>query len=263
MSKRCFSTYLVIVLFSMAFFPAALHAQQQNTAPTVPNIEIKEERSFLDTIQILLGLKEPDRTPRPEETLVAPFAEEYIKPIERSKQKNAEYELPINEIPLHLPHRSVKNISEWITMVVGTSLELDKAKIDAFNTNIKPFFTEDGFAGFLEFGKKTNIFSTIYYNEEMSLSSFLNKQPIMIESQAINGVYQWRFQVPLTINLIKGKIEEYKKGVDTKQEQWKFTLCIDVKRVNNNTEEGVLISRWSTDKCGVAKGSVNHSSSSN
>mgnify|MGYP000430416187 CR=1 FL=1 len=113
----------------------------------------EKEGSFVETVQISLGLKERNNGPKPENTLVAPFAEANVKPFTSDKERN-EASLPVNKIPLNKPHRSIRHVSNWLTQHVGNALILDKEKIKQLQNEVGISFTPEAFEEYKAFAIK-------------------------------------------------------------------------------------------------------------
>lgn len=210
--------------------------------------DYEKHGSFAETIQITLGLKEPDNGPKPEDTLLAGWADKDLKPLTGIEQKDAN--LPVNKIPLDKPHRSHRHIGEWLTQNVGNALMLDKEKISKLATEIAPSFTKTGLEEYKAFGKDTNIFSAVFHGEETSLTSFSKDAPLFISASASkqDNIYRWTFEVEMVLNLVKGKLTQY-KGTMAEQQQKNVFFCITVKRDNEALPDGVLIDQWKTGRC--------------
>lgn len=215
--------------------------------------ESKAERNFLDTVQIIIGVKESHEGARPEDTLVAPFAEDNVKPASKEDIRNKRVGLPINKIPLNQPHRSIEDVETWLSDAIADSLTLDKGKVDGLNQKIKPYFTEEGFKHYSEFGKNTKIFSLVYYDPKASLVSFIGERPLNVHAQPVKGIYQWRFQINVMLNMTQGPKEGAKQEA-TPQKQRELTLCIDVIRTNSQQGEGLAINAWGAVACPTEKG---------
>ena len=206
-----------------------------------------------ETFQYMMGWKE--REIGPQNTLVAPFAAKDVKPFKTRE----EVALPVNAVPLHVPHRSNREISSWLSQAVMSSLELDKEKIKNINAELDPYFTTDAREQFKEFGQKSNVFSTVFYGEGRQLISYGKSTPVLIRAepsripankvamytgekyktkennvpqgsiediqslreQSDNSVllYQWVFQVPATLSLLNRPIETYDKETPVSETQ--------------------------------------------
>ena len=102
--------------------------------------DYEKKGSFVETIEITLGLKQRENGPKPEDTLVAPFADNDVKPYSLDERQRAT--LPVNKIPLDQPHQSAQNVMEWLVQNAGNALILDKTKIGRLREDIAPVFTE-------------------------------------------------------------------------------------------------------------------------
>lgn len=206
-----------------------------------------QKGSFAETIQISIGLKERDNSPSPETTLVAPFADASVKPILDQKDRD-NISLPVNKIPLDKPHRSTRHVAEWLTQHVGNALILDKQKVSQLNKEIGPSFTPEAFNQYKEFGKRTNIFSAVFHEEETKLESYLKEDPLAFSAGTENGVYQWQYEIFMVLNLVKGKLKQY-KNTQSEQQLKEVYFCITATRDNDANTDGLLISFWKTGRC--------------
>jgi hypothetical protein len=209
--------------------------------------DFEQKGSFAESIQIILGLKNPDSSPKPEDTLVAPFAEASVKPVTNAKERS-EVHLPVNKIPLDQPHRSVRAVSDWLTQNIGNALVLDKKIVSNINTAIKPYFNEKAFGQYTEFGKKSNIFSAVFHGENTTMSAYLKEAPLFMSAGPVNGVYEWTYEMSIVLSLVKGELKQYK--TTTAEQQLKDVyFCISAQRSNEANEDGLLISSWKTGNC--------------
>ncbi|MCB9964433.1 MAG: DotI/IcmL/TraM family protein [Rhodospirillales bacterium] len=209
--------------------------------------DYEKKGSFVETIEITLGLKQRENGPKPEETLVAPFADSDIKPYSLDERQHAA--LPVDKIPLDQPHQSVQNINEWLVQNVGNALILDKTKIGHLGQDIAPVFTEAALEQYKNFGKTTNIFSAVFHGEDTTLETYLPQNPSLYRAGPVDGIYQWTFEISAVLNLVKGKLIQYKNAT-AKQQQKDVTFCITVQRTAHpDIPNGLLISNWQTGRC--------------
>ncbi len=206
-----------------------------------------QKGSFVETVQVSLGLKDPDNSPSPETTLVAPFAESNLAPL-TSEQARNNVALPVNKIPIDKPHRSTRHVAQWLTQHVGNAMILNKDKVSKLNTEISPSFTPASFEQYKAFGKDTNIFSAVFHGDETKLESYLKEDPLMISTGPVDGVYQWRYEIFMVLNLVKGRLTQY-KNTQSEQQLKEAYFCVIAKRDNAANEEGLLISSWKTGRC--------------
>ena len=213
----------------------------------------QQKPTMWDTFQYRMGWKE--REIGPQNTLIAPFASEDVQPFKTID----EVALPVNAVPLHVPHRSNREISSWLSQAVMSSLELDKEKIKNINTELEPYFTKEAREQFKEFGQKSNVFPTVFYGKGQQLISYGKSTPILMRAEptripankvamytgqdlqaskqntqegSIEDIaslreqkddsvllYQWVFQVPATLSLLNRPLNSYSKEVPIAQTQ--------------------------------------------
>ena len=141
-------------------------------------VQAQEKRSMIDTVQRIFGKK--DKSVGPEDTLIAPFADDDIKPIPR--QRGERPTLPVNDVSMHVPHRSNGEITSWVSQTVMDALELDKEKIRNINTVLAPYFTTEALQQFKDFGQKSNVFSSVFYGEGRHLVSYGKSTPLLMRA---------------------------------------------------------------------------------
>jgi|MDSW01.1.fsa_nt_gb hypothetical protein len=141
-------------------------------------VQAQEKRSMMDTLQRILGKK--DKSAGPEDTLIAPFADERVKPA--SRQNGERPTLPVNDVSLHVPHRSNDEVTSWVSQTVMDALELDKEKIRNINTVLSPYFTTEALQQFKDFGQKSNVFSSVFYGEGRHLVSYGKSTPLLMQA---------------------------------------------------------------------------------
>jgi hypothetical protein len=203
------------------------------------------ERTFLDTLKMIFGMQE-ETGPKPEDTLVAPFAEGHIKPLDKGFHKDAR--LPVNKIPMDMPHRPQDEIAEWLSNAAGDALILDRDKISNIKTILAPYFSEEAFAQYKRFGEKSHIFSAVFHGEQTTLTSFISDSPVLNYARVVDGAFEWQYEIPVTLNLVKGDLKEYKKTKAT-QQQKNVTLCLTARRTEDAGNSGILIHDWRTGQC--------------
>ena len=208
--------------------------------------DYEKKGSFAETIQVTLGLIEKDNGPKPEDTLVAMWADPDVKPL--SGEERGDASLPVNKIPLEKPHRTQRYIAEWLTQHVGNALDLRKDKISKLNTAIGPSFTPTGLEEYKAFGKDTNIFSAVFHGDKTTLATYSKSSPLFIAGGPVGGVYEWTYELEMVLNLVKGELKQY-KGNTAEQQHKDVFFCVTVKRVNEAMPDGIQIDHWKTGRC--------------
>lgn len=122
----------------------------------------------------------------------APFSELLI-------EDNSNSLLPNQlDLPLEKPHKTDKELKNWLSMVVSESFSFDKNNFSDASKNIRPYFTESGLRQYGGYLKSSGIMDSIKSND-YRMRAFVDGPPLLIENMAIKNIYRWKYQVPVSI----------------------------------------------------------------
>ena len=163
--------------------------------------------------------------------------------------------------PAKSPHKTRQEMQDWVVETVTDVLTLDRPRIDRMESEIKPFFTSNAYDQYYKFIEESNILSLVYHGQNTSLSTLISEAPALVFADTITfdnlpednpyheGVYKWRYEVPVILNLVRGHLTDYTEGSGD-QRSLTPTLCITVSRVMPAvTDMGVVIDSWQNGRC--------------
>ncbi len=177
-----------------------------------------------------------DHAPKPEETLIAPFAE----PSNMTKP-GAKAALPVNAIPIDQPHRTADEIGAWLTTSVSTALSFDRANFVESQKKISLYFTPEGLASYRAFLEASGYRARITDAGE-SLGNFIQENPFLLNKGAVDGAYHWLFEVPVMISFLPSGQRDARTQTTRNEE---ILVNVDVVRVQETSGEAIRIYNWS------------------
>ncbi len=146
-------------------------------------------------------------------------------------------------LPLEKPHRGNKEIQNWISMVISESLSFDKQSYSATAKNIRPYYTNSGFRQYLNYLKAAGIIDSIRANN-YRMSVYVETPPLLQNSLAIEGVYRWLYQMPVTVSFLPRGASHLTYG-NKDMINRKLTLNVQLRRVKRPTDPNVIeIESW-------------------
>lgn len=176
-----------------------------------------------------------DKTPKPEDTLVAPFADD------AGAKQNANAPLPVNDVPLDQPHRTADEIGAWVTTTVSTVLSFDAGDFGKELKGTENYFTPEGLASYLSFLDSSGYRARIV-NEGDRMGNFIKEDPFLLNKGAAGGTYHWLFEVPVMVSFLPNGSRDVRTEATRNEE---LVINVDVVRVPGSIGEAVRIYNWS------------------
>jgi hypothetical protein len=231
--RRFFRTGLVTVLMGLVWLCAPPRARAD---------AVTYEEPWMDKIlkEYMPFLFEKKEGPQPEDTLIAPFADPALQQEAQTKDPGKPV-LPVNAVPLNLPHRTAREVARWIMIATAESLSFDTGTFDARQKKVATYFTPEAYQKYLTF------LDTGFYREKLrsgsiSLHNFVREEPFMINNGVVDGSYRWLFEVPVMLSYLPAGTSGYKDQDPTNEE---LVFRIEVMRSPGSGPEEILISNWS------------------
>lgn len=175
-----------------------------------------------------------DKTPKPEDTLIAPFADD------AGVMQNTNTALPVNDVPLDQPHRTADEVGAWVTTVVSSTLSFDAADFNESQKRIEDFFTPEGLASYRSFLDSAGYRARIV-NEGDSMGNFIQEDPFLLNKGTAGGTYHWLFEVPVMVSFLPGGRKDVRTETTRNEE---ILINVDVVRVPGSVGEAVRIYSW-------------------
>jgi len=175
----------------------------------------------------------------PRDTLEAPFADR--EALARNKNKG----LPGAEaVPIALPHRSKKQIADWLTAGVAGSLSFDQVSLADNLRKGRPFFDAGGWQQFEEFMVTAKL-DQVLRSQRFSVLSFVDGAPLFLSEGVVDGRYRWLYEVPVMVSYLEKGQDSYSNKVKNPVTQ-NIAVTVQVGRVKDaENAEGLLIESWS------------------
>lgn len=147
-------------------------------------------------------------------------------------------------LPLEKPHRTNKELQNWLSMVISESLSFDKQSYLGVSKNIRPYFTNSGFRQYLTYLKSAGIIDSVKTNN-YRISVYVENPPLLQNSLAIDGVYRWLYQLPVTVSFLPRGTSNLGYG-NKNMVNRKLTLNVQIRRVKRpDNPNAVEIESWS------------------
>lgn len=144
------------------------------------------------------------------------------------------------------PHRTVEELSEWLSGIVMNTLEIRAATPKEDAQKSKSFFTKKAYRDFLTFLQQQSYWIFIT-QRKYNMNASSTRPPAVLCALAVNGYYTWLFEVPVIINLNETPDTPNAQGKNAKEV---INLRIRLVRIpnmalTNENPHQVLIESWS------------------
>lgn len=144
-------------------------------------------------------------------------------------------------ISLDKRHRTDREIEKWLDQVISEALTFN---IKTYKENAKiilPYFTRDGFINYQEYLKNSGVFENLKDGRHQ-IGVFIDGQPLQLSGQAVDNVYRWLYQIPVTVSFLPNGTSDL-RGREMISK--KLSLRIQVKRVKlKDNPDAVQIESW-------------------
>ena len=104
-------------------------------------------------------------------------------------------------LPLEKPHRTNKELQNWVSQAVSESLSFDKENFSQISNNVRQYYTNSGFKQYQGYLNSAGIIDSIRKNN-YRMSVFVEEQPLMVNGVAMEDVYRWLYQLPVTVSFL-------------------------------------------------------------
>jgi hypothetical protein len=186
---------------------------------------------------------------RPQDTLIAPFAEDTARRQKKAADDNA-LRIPFKptqgesqDSMLNMPHRTKKEIGDWLVSKVSDIMNVTAEDYSQHMEKLKPIMTEFAIRDYDSFMRSSNILGTIH-QENLKLQSYVEEEPLMLNSGEADERYHWLFEMPVTLSFLPKDMGDYRTIKGAKIPNEYVILKAQVGRMPNAAEEGVMIETW-------------------
>ncbi len=169
---------------------------------------------------------------------VAPFKEDAP-----NFSQNTLVQIEDTGIRLENPHRSNKELQDWVTKTVSQSLYIPNKEFQNTLFQMDRYFTPDGFSQYQDYLSQSKVEQFIQKGG-YSLGVLIEEPPIELTSNNVNDVYRWLYQVPITVSFIPEGTNSLTAGATQTVDQ-KLMLQVQIRRVNKpNNPYALKIEDW-------------------
>ncbi|MEM7618186.1 MAG: DotI/IcmL family type IV secretion protein [Pseudomonadota bacterium] len=172
----------------------------------------------------------------------APFKEEVV-----NLKDTLYFEQGEEVINLAEPHRTDKEMSNWITTVASEALYIPNRQYQNSINEVSNYFTDKGKNEYLSYLEQSQV-KTYIDNSNYSLNVLVDGSPLVLNAQNVSGTYRWLYQVPVTISFVPSTatsvIAAQKDAVTQK-----LMLILQIGRKNiDGDPEAIQIESWKMRK---------------
>ena len=148
----------------------------------------------------------PDAGPKPEDTLVAPFADPHEQ--EEKKVDDLYADPGAEAMDLSQPNRGRADLAQWLTHTLADIFETDPVQFDKHVAQIATDMAPGAVAQYRTFMQSSNILRTLSDNH-LALHGFVEEEPILLNAMALQGRYHWLYEVPMTLTFLPNGAKSY------------------------------------------------------
>ena len=141
--------------------------------------------------------------------------------------------------PLAEPHLTQSEVEHWLNIVISESLTFDKQSFSAVSKNIRSYFTDAGLRQYGDYLKSSKLINTIR-NNDYRMGVFVDSPPLLIQSVAVQNVYRWKYQIPVSMSLSPRRASA---GSDVMNR--KLFINVQIRRLEReNDPSAIAIESW-------------------
>lgn len=230
-----------VVLMFILTFSAAASAQQQpvQQSPNMVQSSIQKVTGFFD--DFFTKMFNTEKSIDPTGTLVAPFAQENVKPLSKEERYKAATES--NNVAMDQPHRSDRELGEWLMQALAQTLSFDSDNFSELLPQLANGFSPEGLEQFKAWTNESGIMAALRANG-LQLNALVTDTPFLLNQGAIAGRFRWLYEVPVMISFIPRGTQHAVRGETPETKQMLVTLQLGRKQ-NSVLEHGIQIESWS------------------
>ena len=181
-----------------------------------------------------------DNSPKPSETLRAPFADEDAVIEDLNVSGNSE-----KQIPLHLRHRPNSVITKWVQNTIPDLFTYKAEGYEKEYTKKIVNFNKTGLDEYVNFLHKKGLIKSLKTGK-YNVTGIIQGYPEVLNERAIDGRYRWVYKMDLMVTYFNSGLKKYteEKAGDTLTQELTLTIQIGRNKGVDN-EHSVLIETWS------------------
>lgn len=143
---------------------------------------------------------------------------------------------------LSMPHRTDKEISDWLISAISESLSFKNQDINTDLQSTRDYFNNQGHSQYLEALRQQNIIPALQSGRFIVIN-YVDGMPLLINEGAIDGRYRWLFEVPVTLTFLPRGTTNY---ANAEPENKNVTFIMQVGRIEKADflDIGIKIESW-------------------
>lgn len=146
-------------------------------------------------------------------------------------------------ITLDEPHRTARELSLWVSERVSEALTFDATNYDRQLQAAQSYFSPGGYEEFKTYLAQSNLRNTLQAGDQ-KVNVIVEQPPLLLNSGAVEGVFRWLYEVPVTISFTPRALKEFSPSA-TGAEGRKLTVRLQLGRHDDAAVgEGVRIESW-------------------
>lgn len=191
----------------------------------------------------------PETGPKPEETLIAPFAQDAQGSRALGEKDLGALIKPENNIPLNQPHRDQSSVADWAATKTVFALTYNPHQsadeLKAWQQGIATAFAAPGMRDLQNYFAQGGMGATLKAQQQ-KMVAFHQTAPVVANHVEVHGVYRWVIDVPITISTMPATMTDYRgeqnrQVVPTRQN---ITMRVQVMRSGAPFTDGMAIERF-------------------
>lgn len=140
------------------------------------------------------------------------------------------------------PNRTDAEISAWTQKAIASALSFGPADVNAKITDAKKMFVERGWAEYAAYVKQAQLLERVR-QQNMTLSTILNGEAVVIAKEAVAGSYHWLVRAPVLMTFMRPNATAV--GGQEPAGTGKFTLTLQIGRADKKLgDDGIVIESW-------------------
>ena len=192
--------------------------------------------------------------PGPEDTLVAPFADNQQQKIQENSLNAPS--LGKAQTNLAQSHLSYRELQEWVIEKISIGMNFDDGTFNSNLQSLKPHMAQDAVQGYVNFLGSEGIYDAVINNRK-SVSSVISDKPVLtfwddkcpalISEFIQSGRYHWRFDINVVYTVLDKDAQSYAQ-VSTNSGRETIIRVLVSRGDPNVYKDGLVILSWDFGK---------------
>lgn len=207
----------------------------------------KRKKALRSWLPLLFG---EDDEQGPEDTLVAPFADNIEQKMEENERQPPQ--LGEKEAPLNEPHIPYREVQAWVIRRISEGMNFENTNFPDVLSKLRPHMSADAVQGYVNFLGSEGIYKQAVTGPKV-INSIITSQPVLsyydescpelISEFIQSDRYHWRFDVDLIYSLLDKDIENYSKANSNAGQQTLIRVLV-AREDKERAPDGLIILEW-------------------